>query len=57
MEAGIIAPIPFEDFFFVFQGAVLHRIIVAKESEHFAGVPIEDVVDAHTDAIVGSFTR
>ncbi len=57
MEAGIIAPIPFEDFFFVFQGAVLHRIIVAKESEHFAGVPIEDVVDAHTDAIVRSFTR
>jgi len=57
MEAGVIAPIPFEDFYFVFQGAVLHRIIVAKESEHFAGVPIEEVVDAHTDAIVGSFIR
>ena len=57
MEAGVIAPIPFEDFYFVFQGAVLHRIIAAKESEHFAGVPIEKVVDAHTDAIVGSFTR
>ncbi|MYF70825.1 MAG: TetR/AcrR family transcriptional regulator [Proteobacteria bacterium] len=57
MEAGIIAQVPIDDFFFVFQGAVLHRIIVAKESEHFAGVPIEEVVDAHTDAIVGSFAR
>ena len=57
MEAGVIARVPFDDFFFVFQGAVLHRIIVAKESEHFAGAPIEDVVDVHTDAIVGSFTR
>ena len=57
MEAGIIARMPIDDFFFVFQGAVLHRIIVAKESEHFAGVPLEEVVDAHTDAIVGSFTR
>ena len=57
MEAGIIALMPIDDFFFVFQGAVLHRIIVAKESEHFSGVPIKEVVDAHTDAIVGSFTR
>lgn len=57
MEGGIIAQMPIDDFFFVFQGAVLHRIIVAKESEHFAGVPIEEVVDAHTDAIIGSFTR
>lgn len=56
-KAGIIVQIPFDDFFYVFQGAVLHRIIVAKESEHFAGVPIEDVVDAHTDAIIRSFTR
>lgn len=56
-EAGIIARIPVEDFSYVFQGAILHRIIVAKESEHFAGVPIEEVVDAHTEAIVRSFTR
>ena len=56
-DAGIIAQVPFDDFIFVFQGAVLHRIIVAKESEHFAGVPIEEVVNAHADAIVGSFTR
>ena len=56
-EAGIIARIPLDDFWFVFQGAILHRIIVAKESEHFAGVPIEEVVDAHTDAIVRSFAR
>lgn len=51
-----MAQIPIDDLWFVFQGAVLHRIIVAKESEHFTGVPIEEVVDAHTDAIVGSFT-
>lgn len=56
-EAGIIARIPVEDFSYIFRGAILHRIIVAKESEHFAGVPIEEVVDAHTDAIVRSFTR
>ena len=56
-EAGIIAQIPVDDFSYVFQGAILHRIIVAKESEHFAGVPIEEVVDAHTDAIVKGFTR
>ena len=56
-EAGIIARIPIEDFSYIFQGAILHRLIVAKESEHFTGVPIEEVVDAHTDAIVRSFTR
>ena len=56
-EAGVIARIPVDDLWFVFQGAVLHRIIVAKESEHFTGVPIEEIADAHTDAIVRSFTR
>ena len=56
-EAGIIARIPIKDFIYIFRGAILHRVIVAKESEHFTGVPIEEVVDAHTDAIVRSFTR
>ncbi len=56
-DAGVIARIPFDDLFFVFQGAILHRIIVAKESLHFSGVPIDEVVDAHTDAIVRSFAR
>ena len=56
-EAGIIEQIPFDDFCFVFQGAILHRIIVSKESEHFSGMPIEEIVDAHTDAIVRSFTK
>ena len=56
-EAGIMPQIPVDDLWFVFQGAVLHRIIVAKESEHFTGVPIEEIVDAHTEAIVRSFAR
>ncbi len=56
-QAGIIAQVPVEDLCYVFQGAILHRIIVAKESEHLAGVPIEEVVDAHTDAIVKTFSR
>ena len=56
-EAGIMARVPVDDLWFVFQGAILHRIVVAKESEHFTGVPIEEVVDAHTDAIVRSFAR
>ena len=56
-DTGIIAKIPFDDFSYVFRGAILHRIIVAKESEYFSGVPIEEAVDAHTDAIVRSFTK
>ncbi len=56
-DTGVIAQMPVDDFRYVFQGAILHRIIVAKESEHFSGVPIEDLVDAHTDAIVRSFTK
>ncbi len=56
-DTGVIAQMPVDDFRYVFQGAILHRIIVAKESEHFSGMPIEDLVDAHTDAIVRSFTR
>ena len=56
-EAGIMPQIPVDDLWFVFQGAILHRIIVAKESEHFTGVPIEEIVDVHTDAIVRSFAR
>ncbi len=56
-KAGVVARIPFDDFWFVFQGAILHRIIVAKESEHFSGKSIEKIVDAHTDAIVQTLTR
>ncbi len=56
-DTGVIAQMPVDDFRYVFQGAILHRIIVAKESEHFSGMPIEDLVDAHTDAIVRSFTK
>ena len=56
-DAGIIPQMPIDDLWFVWQGAVLHRIITAKQSEHFTGVPIEDVVDAHTDAIVRIFIR
>ncbi len=56
-DAGIVERMPFDDLWFVFQGAILHRIIVAKQSEHFTGLPIEEVVDAHTDAIVRIFAR
>ncbi len=56
-DTGVIAQMPVDDFRYVFQGAILHRIIVAKESEYFSGMPIEEAVDAHTDAIVRSFTK
>jgi TetR/AcrR family transcriptional regulator len=56
-DAGIIPEMPIDDLWFVWQGAVLHRIIVAKQSEYFSGVPIEESVDVHTEAIVRLFVR
>ena len=56
-KAGVIEQMPIDDLWFVFQGAIFHRVIMAKESEHFTGVPIEEVVEAHTDAIVKIFTK
>ena len=56
-DAGVIAQMPIDDLWFVWQGAVLHRIIVAKQSEHFTGLPVEKIVDAHTDAIVKALVK
>jgi len=56
-EAGILPQMPIDDLWFVWQGAVIHRIITAKQSEHFSGLPIEEVVDAHTNAIAKIFVR
>lgn len=56
-DAGVIPKMPIDDLWFVWQGAVLHRIITAKQSEHFTGVPIEGAIDAHTDALVRIFAK
>jgi len=56
-DAGILPQMPIDDLWFVWQGAVIHRIIVAKQSEHFTGMPIEEAVEAHTNALVKVFTK
>jgi AcrR family transcriptional regulator len=58
-EAGILRDIPLDDLWYVFQGAILHRFIVSKESLFFDGLPAEDpdIKERHADAIIKLFMK
>ena len=52
-EAGVVKEIPIEDFLFVWEGALLHRLVAPAASQLRTGKPVTDrsVIERHANAV------
>ncbi len=52
-EAGVVKEIPIEDFLFVWEGALLHRLVAPAANQLRTGKPITDrgVIERHANAV------